>query len=208
MKDIQGGGHISHGFDAKIGAEDTPIDIAHAERVARFEAIYMEHRRAVLAYCLRRSDPDTARDAMADTFLVMWRRLDEVPAEPLGWLFATARRTLANARRASSRQSSLRDKMRGHADVVHEPGPEQQALRSEEHEAVQIALTRLSPSDQEILRLAAWDDLSTAELSAALDIPAARVSVRLHRAKRRLARAYAAVGAAAAVRVRPREGGR
>ncbi|MCC7078635.1 MAG: sigma-70 family RNA polymerase sigma factor [Acidimicrobiia bacterium] len=196
MKDLQLGGHAPRELATQTGADATPVDSTHAERVARFEAIYTEHRRAVLAYCLRRSDPDTARDAMAEAFLVAWRRLDDVPTEPRAWLIATARRTLANLRRASVRQSSLRDKMTRDPVGVPTSTPEQQALRSAEREALHLALTRLSADDRELLELAAWDDLSTSEIATVLGIPAARVSVRLHRAKRRLVRAYRAVDAA------------
>jgi RNA polymerase sigma-70 factor (ECF subfamily) len=36
-----------------------------------------------------------APDVVAETFLVAWRRLDDVPADPLPWLYGVARRVLA-----------------------------------------------------------------------------------------------------------------
>ena len=66
------------------------------ERRARFERIWHDCASAVAAYALRRTSPEAVEDAVAETFLVAWRRLDEVPAEPLPWLYGVARRTLAN----------------------------------------------------------------------------------------------------------------
>lgn len=44
--------------------------------------------------------PKDAADAVAETFLVAWRRLPEVPSgeEARPWLYGVARRTLANQR--------------------------------------------------------------------------------------------------------------
>lgn len=69
-------------------------------------------------------------------------------------------------------------------------GPEEVALRDDERTRVHAALGRLAPTDREILTLTAWEGLSCAEVSEVLGIPAGRVSVRLHRAKKRFAREY------------------
>ena len=69
----------------------------------RFERIYAEHYEAVRAYVRRRAPDAVVDDAVADTFLVCLRRIDQVPAEPLPWLYAVARKTLANERRKRAR---------------------------------------------------------------------------------------------------------
>ena len=51
--------------------------------------------------------PDTF-DVVASTFLVAWRRLDEVPADSLPWLGAVARNVIATQQRGSRRRTSLR----------------------------------------------------------------------------------------------------
>jgi DNA-directed RNA polymerase specialized sigma24 family protein len=76
--------------------EGTVAGREHAE--ARFEGLYAAHGRAVLAYAARRTpDAQDAADIVADTFLVAWRRLDEVPAaqEARLWLYGVARKVLA-----------------------------------------------------------------------------------------------------------------
>ena len=72
-------------------------------RNERFESLFREHHAAVRGYALRRGPPDMAPDVVAETFLVAWRRLDDVPADPLPWLYGVARRGLANARRSADR---------------------------------------------------------------------------------------------------------
>jgi RNA polymerase sigma-70 factor (ECF subfamily) len=59
---------------------------------------------------------------------------------------------------------------------------------------VHEALDRLRPDDREMLTLNAWDDLDTADIALALGIPAATAAVRLHRARRRLARELERLG--------------
>ena len=49
------------------------------------------------------------------------------------------------------------------------------------------ALAALPALDQEVLRLWAWEGLPPAEIAIALDVSANAASIRLHRAKGRLA---------------------
>src|SRR5437870_5088069 len=78
--------------------------------IERFRAIYVENYLAVLAYALRRTETDDdAADVVAETFLVLWRRLDDAPAgdQTRPWLYGVARRVLSNARRSERRRSRL-----------------------------------------------------------------------------------------------------
>ena len=56
-------------------------EIVERTREARFEELFREHYRAVRGYALRRAPGDLAQDAVSETFLVAWRRLDDVPAD-------------------------------------------------------------------------------------------------------------------------------
>ncbi len=83
------------------------MDSSHLDR--RFDQVFRDYQRAVLVYFLRRTDRVTARDATADTFLVAWRRMDDMPSdeEVLPWLYGIARRVLANHRRSHKRFMTL-----------------------------------------------------------------------------------------------------
>jgi RNA polymerase sigma-70 factor (ECF subfamily) len=51
---------------------------------------------------------------------------------------------------------------------------------------VHEALARLSPADQEVLRLTAWEELGVDEVAVALGCGSRAAAMRLHRARRRL----------------------
>ncbi|MCA1838164.1 MAG: hypothetical protein LC674_05210 [Actinobacteria bacterium] len=62
----------------------------------RFEEIYEVYRDTVEIYVRRRAPADLVDDVVADVFVVCLRRIHDVPAAPLPWLYAVARKTLAN----------------------------------------------------------------------------------------------------------------
>jgi RNA polymerase sigma-70 factor (ECF subfamily) len=63
-----------------------------------------------------------------------------------------------------------------------------------EASAVTTALRRLSENQREVLRLAAWEGLDARRAAAVLGCSAAAYTLRLHRARRRLAKELAASG--------------
>lgn len=67
----------------------------------RFTRIWAECAPRVQAYLLRHVGRDDAEDALAETFLVAWRRLEHVPEPPLPWLLVVARNTAANRGRSA-----------------------------------------------------------------------------------------------------------
>jgi RNA polymerase sigma factor (sigma-70 family) len=160
----------------------------------RFKALYEDHYPAVLRYAARRVGAEAARDIASETFLTAWRRLDRVPLEQsLPWLYATARKCLANElRRRDSRErldSRIRDEARGQ-DVA---GPEL-SERVMDRLAVLAALASLRPDDQEALRLIGWEQLDVATAAQVMGCSAPTFRVRLHRARRRFARALGQAG--------------
>jgi RNA polymerase sigma-70 factor, ECF subfamily len=151
-----------------------------SSREDRFTALYARHYGAVRAFAWRRG-PDEADDVVAETFLVAWRRLDEVPDDCLPWLFGVARNVRLNMAREVRRRRSREE--RGTTPPTH--GCFTAAL--EDRSALQSGLARLSEPDREVLMLAAWESLDRAQMARALGCSKATVAVRLHRARRRLA---------------------
>jgi RNA polymerase sigma-70 factor (ECF subfamily) len=147
----------------------------------RLEVLFEAHHRTVLAYAARRSPTLTdAEDVVAEVFLVAWRRLEAVPDgdEALPWLLGVARRTIANQRRGLFRRRRLQERLE---TTVERPLP---AAPTGAEPALE-ALSRLSKSDQELLRLVAWEELSHAEIAAILGISINAAAIRLHRARAR-----------------------
>lgn len=131
-------------------------------------------------YVSRRVSADQVDDVLADVFLVLWRRLDDVPVdEPLPWTYGVARNCLNNSRRATRRRLELLDK------VTRLDRPRTYAP-SETYDEVHDALARLSDLDRELVQLWAWEGLQPGEIAAALDMTANAVSIRLTRARQKL----------------------
>lgn len=156
-----------------------------SSRLARFDALFTEHQRHVLAYAMRRTPtPADAEDVAAETFAVAWRKIDAVPSDdPRPWLYAVARRVLANHRRGTGRRERLAALLR--VEDVATP-----VRAGEDLDAPAFAaLASLSPADQELLRLVAWEELGNQGIAAVLRISPNAVAIRLHRARARFAAA-------------------
>lgn len=165
--------------------------VVETAAAARFRRLYEEHHRAVLAYFLRRTDRDSAYEATEDVFVVAWRKLDAVPdgEMALAWLYTTARNVLANQRRKAARFDRLKHRLIRQLPEPP-PEPEPQLIQSEEHRTALACLAGLSPADQEVLRLAVWEELPHARIGELLGCSAQAVDVRVHRALKRLAKAF------------------
>jgi RNA polymerase sigma-70 factor (ECF subfamily) len=157
-----------------------------------FAAVYAENYRALFGYALRRCEsPDDAADVVAETFTVAWRRADDLPPgdEARLWLYGVARRVLANHRRGEQRHAAktamLRDELAAAPPLTPAPmdgTPVAQVFRA------------LPERDRELLSLVAWEGLSYAEIAKVLGCSRNAVSIRLHRARKRFARALRAAG--------------
>jgi RNA polymerase sigma-70 factor (ECF subfamily) len=162
----------------------------------RLTGLWQAHHAAVLRYATRRSDPATAQDVAAETFLVAWRKLAEVPADPaqvLPWLYGVARRVLANSDRSLRRTQRLSAQL-SRAGAAAGPLPDP-ADGVAEQARVRQALGRLPAGDQEALRLVGWEDLDLAGAALAMGCSRPTMAVRLHRARRRMAQALAVTDA-------------
>jgi len=159
----------------------------------RFRGLYSAHSPAILAYFRRRTDSETANDCTAETFLVVWRRIDDVPPDALPWLYGVARRVLANQRRSGGRMGRLIGKLRWQRFEIP-PSPELLVVRREEDAELVAAVNRLSVQDRELLLLANWEELPHAEIGRVLGCSAHAVDQRIHRAVRRLARELGVTG--------------
>lgn len=145
----------------------------------RFRALFDATYASVHAYARRRADAAVADDVVAETFLVAWRRLGDVPVgSELPWLYGVARRVLANARRSQVRWIGLQRRI---ADQ-----PTYDAASPAANDVVRHALARLPPADQEVLRLAAWEDLAAPDIAVVLGCTPNAAALRLSRARRRL----------------------
>src|SRR5699024_11755595 len=87
-----------------------------------FDALYRAHHQELLAFVRRRSLVGDAEDVVAETFVVAWRRIDDVPDPARGWLFAVARNILRNHERSHHRLRSLQVHLAGQGPA-YSPDP-------------------------------------------------------------------------------------
>lgn len=151
---------------------------------SRFTALWEQCSPRVMAYALRHVDRDTAQEVVAETFLVAWRRLGDVPGDAMPWLLVVARNTIANQRRSGYRRAVLQGELE-RLQRVAEPAPSAE-VPAVERESVLAALAELTAAEREALLLVAWDGLTAAQAARVAGCSTSAFSVRLFRARRRL----------------------
>jgi RNA polymerase sigma-70 factor (ECF subfamily) len=153
-----------------------------------WEVLVQTHQEAVfrLAYLLL-GDADEAADIAQEAFIRAYhslRRFDESrPLRP--WLLRIASNLSRNRRRSLGRYFAALQRF-GRADERSTPDVEVEAVRQRDARALWQAVQRLHPSDQQIVYLRYFMDLSVDETAAVLDVAPGTVKSRLHRALRRL----------------------
>ncbi|WP_405864720.1 MULTISPECIES: RNA polymerase sigma factor [unclassified Streptomyces] len=159
------------------------------ERSEQLEQLFRQTFRRVMAYCLRRTGEAAAHDAVAEVYVVAWRRRRHLPADndaAMLWLLGIARRVLANQARSQRRWTRLLRR------VAEQRDPPCTSPPDDDGDELAAALDKMSAPDRELLRLAYWDDLSRHEIATVLGISVGAVDTRLHRARQRLRERLAA----------------
>ena len=165
--------------------------IARSREETLFASLYHRHYRAIRDFCRRRVPRDVVDDVVAETFLTAWRRIDDVPRGDQGllWLYGVAYRVIGNHWRSAARRRRLEDRLRvinGGAAYTSDDT----IVAADQRRLVLDAAARLNEKDADVLRLSAWEQLSTADIAAVLGIAPNAVKQRLHRAKQHLGREY------------------
>jgi RNA polymerase sigma factor (sigma-70 family) len=168
------------------------------EAKERLTRLFLENSTRVRLFASRRVGPDDAQEIVSETFLVAWRRIDDVPDHPLPWLYRVASFEIANHRRRQEKHSHLELSM---VDESRHISRQSAHDRTQDlSEAVSAAFFALKSEDQEVLRLATWEQLSTVDGARAFGCSTAAYRVRLHRARVRLARSAGLRGRSATAR--------
>ncbi len=163
------------------------IRMAQRGDAGAYEQLIQRHQEPVfrLAY-LMCGDPDEAEDIAQDALIAAYRALGRFDAErPLRpWLLKITANTARNRRRSLGRY--LNALKRWAVERNDEADAEAQAAGTLEAAALLAAVRRLSESDQSVIYLRYYLDLSVDEAAHALDIEPGTVKSRLSRALGRL----------------------
>ncbi|MEF2979236.1 RNA polymerase sigma factor [Subtercola sp. YIM 133946] len=150
---------------------------------ARFAQIYADHYAEVLRFVTRRAHPLNVDDIVSETFIAAWQRRNSLPSPALPWLYRTARNVMLNSARGSGRRQALTMRI-----AAHVPEADANDVAALERQLdLRAAFQTLSAADQEVLALHVWEDLDARSAASAIGCSRATYSMRLTRARRRLA---------------------
>ena len=154
-----------------------------SEREAAFVALHKGSYLHIYRYILRRiNDTEMAQELAADVFRVAWQKWETTKGPDVPWLYSVARNLVGNAYRSRERHQALQLRLQSAAFRAAE-SPSGIA-------SVDAALDALRPQDREILQLAYWDGLGTADIAKVLGCSPAAARVRLHRAREAFRKAH------------------
>jgi RNA polymerase sigma-70 factor, ECF subfamily len=151
---------------------------------SRLEVLVADHSAAIANYLRRRLYPlstEDLDDLVEETFVVLWRRLEDVPTgdSERPWVIGVARHVLHNAHRAHRRRQRHEARLR--------PTPSSSSAEDEAMAdlAGREALDALGEADRDLLRLHFWDNVDVHGLAVVLGISPNAAGTRLSRAKAR-----------------------
>lgn len=167
---------------------DQATDPDLAWRKERFRVLYEAVYDDIRSYCWRRIPRDAADDVVADVFAIVWQRLDELPGSDRfrPWVFGVARNLIRTQFRRSRREVDLDRRLVDEMLARSDRSDSGWRMAHDELAALVDGLHGLKEADQEAIRLLVWEGLSHAEIAAVLGCSENAVTVRLHRARRRL----------------------
>jgi RNA polymerase sigma-70 factor (ECF subfamily) len=145
-----------------------------------FGLLFDRHMAAVHAFTQRRVGRDLAEEVTAETFARGFEarsRYDLAQEDALPWLLGIAGNVLRRHWRSERRRLAAYARAAKH---------ERPGAAPDVDGAMMAAVARLPRRQREVLLLAAWADLTYAEVARALDLPIGTVRSRLARARSRL----------------------
>lgn len=187
-----------------VTEEQSETELAHGLRAGDREAVavlFDRHAERIYQHCFRlTADRADAEDAMAATFLEVWRHRERIrihDGSAVPWLFGVATNLCRNVNRGRRRHLRAMARLAsdgaapdhaGHADHVDHADRVADRLDAERGmRRVLDAVSRLPQRERDVLALVAWSGLSYEAAATALDIPIGTVRSRLSRARARLA---------------------
>ena len=168
--------------------ESTLVRDAANGDAAAWEPLVLAHQEAVfrLSYLLL-GDPDDAEDIAQETFLRAWNHLKRFDtARPLRpWLLSIAANLASNRRRSAGRYlAALTRAFRN--EPASSASVEEKSTRYMEASHIWKAVQTLNVSDQQMVYLRYFLELSVAETAEVLKVAEGTVKSRLSRALERL----------------------
>ncbi|GAA3247052.1 RNA polymerase sigma factor [Dactylosporangium siamense] len=161
---------------------------------AAFSVLFDRHAKAVYNHCFRAAASWVmAEDATQSTFLIAWRKRDQVrlvDGSVLPWLLSTATNAVRDERRSARRWLAALLRMPPDRDAAVEVA-DQVAERVDDIRRVRTvlrAVRHLPRAEREALMLCVWSSVSYADAARVLGIAESSVRARVSKARSRLDR--------------------
>jgi RNA polymerase sigma-70 factor, ECF subfamily len=168
--------------------EQRPVGVARRAEVVGFEAFFVAHHRGVvgLGYALTGSW-STAEEVAQEAFLRTYQRWETVSGyeRPDVWVRTVAANLARSRWRRLGTELRALTRLAGSRESQPEAAPE---LLPAETEAFWRAVRSLSRRQAQVVVLHYLEDLSVADVAAAIGAAEGTVKSTLHRARRQLAR--------------------
>lgn len=151
----------------------------------RFRAVFDDHGDAVMSYFVRRVPREVVQDAVADVFVTVWNRLPDVPDDDatLPWILKIARGVLRDRCDTERRPGGF---MTEEATNPSAPLSVIEAASVPELDRLCDSVNELDDDDRELLRLRAWDKLTTAGIARVTGLTERSVESHLSQISERL----------------------
>jgi RNA polymerase sigma-70 factor (ECF subfamily) len=163
---------------------DRLVAIGQSGDRAAFEAVFEYFAPRLKAYLMRAArDPSLADEVMQETMVVVWRKAaqyDPAKASAATWIFTIARNLRIDAfRRGRRPEIDPSDP----AFIPEMDMPADQAIvRQETESGLRNAMAALSATEQQLLQMAFYEDLSHSAIAAQLGVPLGTVKSRIRMA--------------------------
>ena len=178
--------------DERKSASDLMVElitaVAESHDKAAFQAIFDHFAPRVKAFTLRHgASPELAEEVAQETMIKVWRKADQFDASKATlstWVFTIARNLRIDMLRKSARlQPDPNDPA-----LVPNPEPQSDDLISRDQEAkiLKDIVALLPDEQQDVLKLAFFEDLAHAQVSERLGIPLGTVKSRIRLAFKRI----------------------
>ena len=169
-------------------AESCLVSRVACRELSAFESLYRIYHPRLMRFLDRMTrQPGMVDELLNDTMLVVWNRATAYNGQSKvsTWIFAIAyRKALKALRRLDPALGE--DLVEADGVEAAEPGPEQQAVRRELHDALLRALDGLSPQHRAVVDLTYFQGMDYREIAAIVDCPVDTVKTRAFYARRRL----------------------
>lgn len=149
-------------------------------RVENFAETLRRNLPKISKYFSYRVPLGEVEDLTSEVILIAWKKRSRCPqGSELAWLYRISGYVLANHRRKSFRNLTLP------LFDSDQTSPSAEEIFLNDHD-LKSAWLQLAPKDQTVLALAAFEELDISEIAVVLGVSNNAVSIRLHRARKKL----------------------